>query len=234
MVCVKKYISTCALKYLVKYGFDLIISLLYPSYCTHCFNDTKQSSGLCELCIQLIQPLVSHRLLVTKSYSILVCAVGAYKDPLRSLVLAKNRSNSVASRQLGQLMWDYTFLKEKSFDYLVPVPLHWRRYAWRGFNQAEEIAKEISRLSSGKIHVVSLLKRTKNTKFQSYLAGVDREKNVKNIFTLRSLKHSLYEGKHLLLVDDIMTTGATLRQAAKELKQLNPASITAIVACRTV
>ncbi|MGK3945895.1 hypothetical protein ABK046_47060, partial [Streptomyces caeruleatus] len=74
-------------------------------------------------------------------------AISDYEYPLRSLVQAKQYGNRCASRQLGQLLWEHTPLTQIQFDIIVPIPLHWTRYAWRGFNQSEEMARVVSEYS---------------------------------------------------------------------------------------
>jgi competence protein ComFC len=144
--------------------------------------------------------------------------------------LAKQYSNRLASKYLGQLIWQKTDIHMLDFDYIVPVPLHWTRYAWRWFNQAEVIAQELSK-ESGK-PVVHLLKRNRNTGYQ---AGLSREKRLKNLFQAFALTKEAhhYKGKKILLVDDVMTTGTTLKTCARELIKIDPKEIFIAVACRT-
>jgi ComF family protein len=127
-------------------------------------------------------------------------------------------------------MWQCTPVRYTSIDYIVPIPLHWTRFIQRGYNQAEESAHTIS--SHARKPVVSLLKRVKWTRYQSSLTGAERKHNVADAFMLNVKQPEIYYNKHLLLVDDLMTTGVTLNQAARELVKLKPASITAIVAAR--
>ena len=114
----------------------------------------------------------------------------------------------------------------------VPIPLHWTRFAWRGYNQADEIAQVLAQ-KRGK-PVVHLLQRIQRTRYQAELESPQRKENVKKAFTLRVADKNLYQDKHIILVDDLMTTGATLQAAAKELFKLKPASITAVVVCRVI
>lgn len=208
------------------------LMLIAPPYCMACKRFLSKRDVFCVECARLIKPIVSHDLKVTDSLTVKVFAVGTYTDPLKFLILSKSWSNSVASRQLGQLMWEMTYIKNVPFDFIVPIPLHWMRYSWRGYNQAEEMAKELA-CRSGKT-MCNLLKRVRYAPFQSAVAPEKRVENVKGVFELKIPKEGreLYQGKHLLLVDDLLTTGATVRAAAKELNKLKPASITIIVAAR--
>jgi ComF family protein len=146
------------------------------------------------------------------------------------LIIAKSWSDHVASKHLADLIWERTDLRSHAFDYLVPVPLHWTRLAKRGFNQSDEIAKVLARCSGKKLaHVV---KRTKKTIFQAGLNPEQRHANVAQSFSLVNRDLTLYKGKHLVIVDDLLTTGATVRAVAHLLLQLKPASICVVVASR--
>ena len=99
-------------------------------------------------------------------------------------------------------------------DALVPVPLtRWRRFK-RGYNQAEMLAQGMSEVTG--LPVVSLLKRTKNRKPQSTLKGEARIKNAEGIY--EATIPDEWRGKRLVLVDDVMTTGATLCNCAQALQ----------------
>jgi competence protein ComFC len=159
-------------------------------------------------------------------------AIMKYRDPLKHLLLSKARSDIVTAYDIGHLMWEYTNIRHIAFDYIVPIPLHWTRYAWRGFNQAEEMGKILAH--KGDKPLVHLIKRKRSTPFQSSLAPLKRAENVKDVFAINTHNQALYHGKHLLLVDDLMTTGSTLKEAGKVLLKLKPRSITAVVACRVI
>lgn len=210
--------------------FKLLRSLLAPPFCAACKSFLSHDIILCDGCAQSVPPLVSVTHKITNSYSLKVFAAGAYRQPLKSLVLAKSRGDIVASTQLARLIWQRTNVQHAEFDVIVPIPLHWTRFARRGFNQAEEIAKELSRLS-GK-PVVNVLVRTKRTVFQSSLPHNKRGDNVKTAFTLADGVEKKYRTARILLVDDLMTTGSTLHAAARTLIALKPHTLTAAVACR--
>jgi ComF family protein len=161
-----------------------------------------------------------------------VFAISDYKDPLKKLILAKSWSDSLASYQMGQLLWEMVPLHNLDCDVIVPIPLHWTRYARRGFNQAHEIARVISKKKN--IPIQHVIKRHKRTVYQSAVSSHARIDNVKDAFVLNDAYVKEYEGKHILLVDDLMTTGATLRAAAKVLLKLKPRKITVAVVCRVI
>ncbi len=216
-----------------KYILNLYNSVLYivaPPFCARCHTWLSQERVFCDTCIVSIKPIVSKSIAITSRYDVSVVAVSAYVDPLKSLILAKNSVNPVASRQLGALIWDHTTFRHMPCDVLVPVPLHWTRYAWRGYNQAHEMAQELG-TRSGK-PVITMVRRVQKTSYQSLVPFASRHENVKDVFALATTDLNAYRGKHLVIVDDLMTSGATISMVAKQLSLLNPASIRAVVACR--
>lgn len=115
-----------------------------------------------------------------------------------------------------------------NFDYLVPVPLYFYRQNWRGFNQAELIAKELQKKMGGE--VVNLLVRNKNTKQQALMKSrAERKINIKDAFSIRTLElkesrnqdkeSKSLRGKKVLLVDDVFTTGANMKECCRVLKR---------------
>lgn len=218
--------------------YTIITYLISPPYCATCRRFLLSRTVFCQSCIKKIRPIISHRLALSSTTDLIVHAIADYKEPLKSLILAKRWSNIVAARQLGELMWDMTIIKNIEFDYIVPIPLHWSRYAQRGFNQAEEMAQIIAQ-SSGK-PVMHLVKRSRSTIFQSKLSSIERARNVIEAFELntplfgKDRFKAVHQGKKILLVDDLMTTGATLISVAKVLRSLQSNTIVAVVACRVV
>jgi ComF family protein len=204
--------------------------LIAPPFCSYCKDFLSERAILCIECQEKIDPIVSVQIPITKTYKLTVLAISDYQEPLKSLILAKSRGDIVVSRQLGHLIWDHTYFKHMPCDYIVPVPLHWLRYAKRGYNQAEEIATVLAEYRS--VPVEGIIKRTKHTSFQSSLSYEMRLPNVKEAFALNTSNYERYHNKHLVLVDDLMTTGSTLASCAKIMLQLKPASITAVVVCR--
>ncbi len=210
--------------------FAQLKQLIIPTFCAACGIFFTDDRVLCMECRARIRPIVSHQLTITRTKSITVHAVGAYDQPLVSLILAKSSGKRTVAHQLGCLTWQQSAVAHLSFDYVVPVPLHWSRYAWRGYNQADEMARVISH-KSGK-PIAHLLKRTKRTPFQSYFQGEARIQNVQGAFQLQAVDKERYKNKRLLLIDDVMTSGATLEQSARELFKLRPDCITALVVAR--
>ena len=202
-----------------------------PAICAYCKKFLPTTDIFCNDCKNKIIRVVSKQIDLTPQFSMTVFAISDYKDPLKKLILAKSWSDSLASDHMGQSLWEMTPLHHLDYDVIVPIPLHWTRYAWRGFNQAHEIARVISK--NKKVPIRHLITRCKKTVYQSSVSSSGRLENVKNAFVLNAQAQD-YEDKHILLIDDLMTTGATLRAAGKVLLKLKPRKITVAVVCRVI
>jgi ComF family protein len=213
--------------------FDAFLNLFHPPFCSFCKTFTiKKEQILCNTCVIKIALVPSKSIEITSTHAMVVHAIGEYENPLKKMILAKGHSDIATSRQLGQLAAQRMVSLAIDFDYIVPVPLHWTRYAKRGYNQSFEIATMISKTTNKK--VVDVLKRTKATRHQSEFDFAGRLKNVTEAFEIRSsIDKDLFKGKKILLIDDLMTTGATIKMAAKELLLLKPTVITSFVISRT-
>jgi ComF family protein len=215
-----------------KYLLSLLGRTITIPFCAYCRVLLADDKALCVECSARITPIVSTTVEVTPSKTMKVIAISNYVDPIKFFILAKGHSNIAAACQLGQLVWQHTSFKHMPCDVLVPVPLHWMRYASRGYNQAEEMARVLG--SYAQKPVSTLVRRTHHTQFQSRIPFGSRQENVQDAFILCVKDPKIYQGKHIVIVDDLMTSGATLRMVAKELLKLRPASLAAVVAARVV
>lgn len=209
-----------------------VAALLSPPACAYCNRALSERRVFCDSCKKQLQPVVSQELAITATKTVKVYAVAAYKDPIKQLVLAKLWSDVIATKHLADLMWESTPIAALDFDCIVSIPLHWTRRIKRGYNQAEEIARELAKIS-GKPWV-NALKRTRMTAYQAELAADAREHNVAGAFVLNERYKNKLCGKRILLVDDLYTTGSTVKAAAKILYQSKPSAIYVVVACRVI
>jgi ComF family protein len=217
-----------------------IANILSPPACAYCCDRLSERSVLCALCTDRIWsvapqsvPLAQLQDLAKQGLEIpavMIHAIGLYQEPLKSLILSKRYGDRVASKQLGELLWRHTPLSQMPCDVLIPIPLHWRRYAYRGFNQAEVMAQQVAHYNGAT--VAPALTRIRHTAYQSGLVLQERKANVQAAFALNN--QFLLEGKRIVLIDDLITTGATMTEAVKVLLQTRPASITAVVAARVM
>jgi ComF family protein len=180
-----------------------------------------------------IQPVATIDIKLNNQIIIPVFAASHYEYPTKMLILAKQYQQIFACKALAELMWEKTDIRFQEFDLIIPIPLHWKRYAMRGYNQAEEIAHVLSQKMQ--TPVIHLLKRTHATAFQLTLSKKDRVTNVANIFTLAKKEYiPLYNNKRILIIDDLLTTGSTIASAGNALLELNPISIKAVVGARVL
>lgn len=121
------------------------------------------------------------------------------------------------------------FQQDFCAEVVIPIPLHRQKLAQRGFNQAELLAAILAQKYSWKIDN-KILQRTKSTRSQTELPRLKRLANVKDIFSVKAPES--IKNKNIILVDDVCTTGATLEEAAKILKQHGAVKVWAITLAR--
>ena len=114
-------------------------------------------------------------------------------------------------------------------DLILPVPLHIKRLRQRGFNQALLLAKKLFPENKEKIQFDILL-RQEDTPTQTGLSGKERRRNLKNAFIIK--RPSEITGKNILLLDDVLTTGATINECAKALKTAGCERVEVLTICR--
>ncbi len=157
-----------------------------------------------------------------------VFVYGVFEEPLRDLIhLFKYAGVTALARPLGRLM-RLAVPRERSFDLIVPAPLHWRRRWTRGYNQAALLAREFAPAFG--LKPVNVLRRTRATETQAGLSRSARRSNVAGAFAVRD--EAQVRGRRVLLVDDVMTTGATLRACAIALKHAGARSVSIAVLAR--
>lgn len=117
-------------------------------------------------------------------------------------------------RLMAQELLSTTFFE--NIDLLIPIPLSPKREKKRGYNQSERLAQGVSEITNIKVEE-NAIARIKDNPTQTHLQKEEREKNVKGIFTLTHPQ--LIENKHLLIIDDVITTGSTIRSCAHTLMQ---------------
>ncbi len=228
-----------------------VVDLLYPTTCAACEVFVEEPTGpLCATCSDALlkqedeaacpacaMPLVSHgdpcpycEGKGEPNFERIV-RLGVYSDPIRHLVYHMKYHGRWA---LAEFFADRLIEQERAkallteTDVLVPVPLHWFRQVLRGYNQAEVLARRIAWRVHRKPYVIKPLVRVRNTEAQIRVRSrARREENLKDAFGL--VDPRAVAGKHVVIVDDITTTGATLQAAARALKPAKPASLSAIV-----
>lgn len=173
--------------------------------CPVCYKATV--SGFCCFLCRSNSSLSAHVALASYEKPIVRTMVAGLKFQFQEGIVAV----------LSKLIADFWVAVPKVYrdiDMIVFVPLHRKRYAARGFNQAEHIATCVSRVAA--VPVCSVLMRTVMTKQQALLSKVEREENVRGAFGIRSGATSV-AGMRVLLVDDVYTTGSTMQACANVL-----------------
>lgn len=145
---------------------------------------------------------------------------GEYRQiPQQIKYLGNLPAGKYFGRMLGQKMAGSSLYQD--VDCVIPVPLHWKRRWKRGYNQAEVIAEGITSALGVPLRA-DVLKRTRNTRTQTILDVESKGRNVKGAFEANDV---LKDCRHILLVDDIFTTGATLHACYEALRKHIPADI---------
>ena len=211
--------------------FNDLIKLFYPISCILCKNVlVADEQHLCLDCLCDLPETNYHTNKGNPAKALFVgypqvCEVtaflffekeGAAQRLIHSL---KYYGNKRLAEYLGRLvalrLKDYGFYA--SVDVIIPIPLHRKKQRQRGYNQSELIARGISSVYGCKIET-SLMERIIHTKSQTHKSVYERHANVEEIFRLTEAE--TLHGKHILLVDDVMTTGATLSASIEALRSI--------------
>jgi ComF family protein len=152
---------------------------------------------------------------------------GAYEGPLRQLIqLFKYSKIPTLARPLSDLL--VTALpRDERFDAIAPTPMHWLKRWRRGFNQSELLARDLSRRTG--LPMLRALRRVKSAPAQAGLSGAARRRNVSAAFRARE---GSVQGKRILLVDDVMTTGSTAAACAAALKRAGASRVSLLTVAR--
>ncbi|MBL0317896.1 MAG: ComF family protein [Alphaproteobacteria bacterium] len=118
-------------------------------------------------------------------------------------------------------------------DMILPVPMYWTRYLKRTYNQAYLLAHSLAK-QTGIPLAAGILIRRKSTRYQAKLTRKQRQQNVKHAFAIKPKKRNQIEGKHILLVDDVLSTGATLESCCHKLLAAGAASVDVVTLARRI
>jgi len=139
----------------------------------------------------------------------------------------KELANFLARLMIIKFNYLLTIYPELKQAIILPVPLHKKRKSWRGFNQAELLAKVLANNFAMQMET-DVLKRIKNIKPQVNLKSFEREKNISGAFGVTGIVKS----KMFLLIDDVMTTGSTMNECARVLKSVGAEKIYGLAVAR--
>jgi competence protein ComFC len=232
--------------------FRAISSLFYPPVCTMCWASIGRGEYLCPEC-QAKAPRITAPFCERCSepfsgaiHSSFECANCSHRRLYFEAAVAVYRSRGVVRHVVHQFKYGHQMhlrhpvgqwlcaaldderLRCRRFDVIVPVPLHPARQRERGFNQAALLAALLGERIS--VLVKPMLQRTRYTTTQTVFDRSERMENLRGAFRLR--RKADVRGWRVLLVDDVLTTGATLSECARVLKKAGAASIYAATAAR--
>ncbi|NTW67273.1 MAG: ComF family protein [Nitrospirae bacterium] len=212
-----------------------------PRFCSQCWLELSPVQGpVCPCCGR---PFGSQESLAhSPEHECLTCrtdpphfdqalAAGLFEGPLREAIhVYKYRPVRSLGKHLAAWMAEQVRMTVH-LDLTMPVPLHRKRLRQRGFNQALILAHGISERFSVPLLYDNLM-RLRSTRPQVELSGPERRSNVKGAFGL--VRPAEVRDKRILLIDDVFTTGATMNECAKVLKEAGAASVTVLTLARTV
>lgn len=189
--------------------------------CRDCGKPLPATRTRCDDCEQQGSPLNG----VTRSALI-------YTYPIdRIIAAAKYRDRLDCAAELGEILADYLGALNEPFhrpELVVPVPLHRRRLAMRGYNQATEIARPVAARFDLRLFEQGC-RRHRHTAEQTRLSGAARQQNLTGAFTAAPA----VQGKHVAIIDDVLTTGATVKAVGLALRSAGASSIQIWTVART-
>lgn len=231
---------------------EALISLFFPPHCAGCGADTAPGEHVCEACaakVRPIEPPFCQRCSEPFDGAIdgeFECANCGDRELHFDCAVAPYLSRGVVREFIHRFKYDHQQflrrplanwladaltdprLQSPPIDAIVPVPLHSTRFRERGFNQAALLAEVLSERAG--VPLLNCLQRTRYTTTQTRLDRHERMENLRNAFRVR---HSAaVQSRHLLLVDDVFTTGSTVDECARVLRLAGAASVRVAVVAR--
>ncbi len=208
---------------------NTLLDLFYPPRCGGC-NDAG-AGWWCPRCAAQVQRFAGrhavHTIVLSNGATLDVISAGLFASPLREGIHRfKYEGQPQLAEAFGKLMSEAWLANALTADAIVPVPLHPSRRRERGYNQSELLASVISRHT--KVPMRNWLGRKRRTEQQAHLGAAARIANVKDAFDA----DAGVAAKRIVIVDDVLTTGATLAECAMALSQAGAASVCAITLAR--
>lgn len=223
---------------------------IYPPLCMSCGEETD-GDGLCGACWAQTRFITGNTCSVCSAPLIgdadnVPCdsclryppawdhgrAVAVYRDGARRIILSLKHGDRLDMvPTLARWMIRESTDLLQNCDLMAPVPLHRTRLLKRRFNQAAELSKRVSQISST-LHIPDLLTRTKRTSMQVDMTREERFENQRSAISLTPRYLQMVKDKRVLLIDDVMTTGATLSACAEACRAAGSAEVNVLVFAR--
>lgn len=204
-----------------------ILDFLAPPSCVFC--GLTSEGGERSICRGCYADLPWNEPRLSPAPGVFECSIAAlhYSFPVDAAIKAfKFKRKLYYAPAFAELLCASAELLPQDIDAVLPVPLHWRRKATRGFNQASEIARPVAKFLGQPL--LSGVRRCKATPFQSGLAAKDRVRNLRDAFEATRV----LSGRHVLIIDDVVTTGATTRALAKVLLKNGVGKVSSLAVAR--
>lgn len=207
-----------------------LLHIFYPARCPVCNKIINYNDDFCTECRAKITPYTDFHEIENCDCAYSVCCYDENIQPAVFLLKDGICGNSAYAFALGlnKLLTEKNIISK--FDIIIPIPMFKTNKRKRGYNQSELIGKELSILSGIKLNS-GCLSKIKKTRPQKELNGKERLENLKGVFRADS---SQVNGRSILLIDDICTTGSTLKEAAGALKSCGAEYVCALTYCKTL
>lgn len=202
-----------------------ILRIFFPTSCTMCGKICEQ--WICPKCYTLLKKNLKPSSINEKDY--ILYFLSFYEGMIRNLLLSfKFKEKAYIGNLFVELLTkNRKFIEKiKEYDCIISVPMYKKNKINRGYNQTEVIADKLEKILKIK-HLKKCLIKIKQNKRQSTLTEKQRIENVKNVYKLEN-KNEIYN-KKILLLDDIYTTGSTVKACVDELKKAKPQKIDVLV-----
>ncbi len=213
-------------------NFDIIATCFYPSTCFCCRTDTKMCEYVCDECDEKLRKLKTKRAKTVSYYGkgFTVYSVFRYEHEVSDAVkILKFTYSPDGAKAMGDYIAEKASrLRVQDFDIVAAVPMTVKKVIDRGYNQAELIGKQVARYYKIR-YDRKCLKKIRETKEQHTLSGLERRTNIRNAYTVGSD----VRGKHVLLIDDVVTTGATICECASTLLKAGARRVTLMTFAET-
>ena len=203
---------------------DMLLNFLFPPVCGICGK--QDIEWICEKCLEKLKINIIYRKVYNKYYDEMIYLF-RYKDVRKLILKYKFNNQAFLSNMFSQIILKNKKLCRnlKFYDIIIPVPMYKIKKQKRGYNQTELITKKIAKNLELQEDSKVLLK-IKNTRTQSKLNEKQRYENIKNVFYIKD--NEKIKNKNIILFDDIITTGATINECAKILKQNGAKKVTVL------
>jgi ComF family protein len=206
---------------------ESLLTLLFPDRCAAC---ERPGALLCGDCRAALAPYPQDNTWLPEAISAVRIAF-VFGGPLRKAVhTLKYRAGRRVAEPLGQLMGEYLGSNPVWIDALIPIPLHAGRLAERGFNQAELLARAVAR-TTGSALINDGIVRIRATGQQAHLDARARRENMRGAFAWQGRSAP---PRRVLLVDDVLTTGATMSACAQVLREAGAEEVYGLALARSV